>query len=113
MSLSALSSNKICNLGLEFVGFDTYSQDLSICRFWAHYGGDSPSLKALIFDMEREGIIVTIKSLFLAINWPKLYELEEVMAGRWGYGEKFCREMVQKYLKGIQNLNQSIYCLMT
>eukprot|EP00804_Cyclotella_cryptica_P005249 CCRYP_018902-RA/>CCRYP_018902-RA protein AED:0.12 eAED:0.21 QI:14/0/0/1/0/0/4/0/235 len=88
MSLSALSSNKICNLGLEFVGFDTYSQDLSICRFWAHYGGDSPSLKALIFDMEREGIIVTIKSLFLAINWPGCMNWRRTM-GIW-------REVLQR-----------------
>ncbi len=108
MSTSALSSDAIRKLGLELVGFDekrqTCSQDLSIRRFRAHYGVDSPALSALIFDMEREGTPVIMKSLFMAINWLKLYEQEEVMAGRWGYGEKYCRETVQNYLKRIQKL---------
>lgn len=108
---SALSNEELFKQGLEFVGFDSTrqncSKELSERRFRAHYGVDVDAIKALIVDLEKEEP-VTPKSLFMAICWLKLYELEEVMAARWGYGEKYCRETVRNYLKRIQQLKSTI-----
>ncbi|KAL7524189.1 hypothetical protein ACHAXR_000470 [Thalassiosira sp. AJA248-18] len=40
----------------------------------------------------------------MAIAWMKLYETEEIMAGRWGYGEQYCRETVREYVSRIRAL---------
>jgi hypothetical protein len=48
---------------------------------------------------------VDVASLLMAISSGlKLYDTEEVMAGRWGYGEQHCRETVRHYLKRIRAL---------
>ena len=103
-----LSSAELQKLGLKYVGFgesrQICSSDLSTRRFRAHYGVDSPAVKALISDLEAQGEKVNPKKLFMAICWLKLYELEEVMAGRWDFGEKYCRDTVQEYLEHIQEL---------
>jgi hypothetical protein len=45
--------------------------------------------------------------LFMAMAWLKLYETEEVMAGRWGYGEQHCRETVREYVSRIRALKNA------
>ena len=82
-----LSSAELQKLGLKYVGFgescQTCSSDLSNRRFRAHYGVDSPAVKALIADLQARGEKVDPKKLFMTICWLKLYDMEEVMAGRW------------------------------
>lgn len=74
-------------------------------RFKAHYGIGPEAIKALIADLESiQGKAVTPKCLFLTICWLRLYETEEVMAGRWGWGEKKCREIKNEYLDRIHRL---------
>jgi hypothetical protein len=93
------------------VGFGPSRQDVSdnlnTRRFRAHYGIGPEAVKALIADLEADGDPVTPKSLFMAICWLKLYDSEHVMAGRWIYDEKYCRENVFKHLKRIQKLKES------
>ena len=33
-----------------------------------------------------------IDSFFMCALWLPLYDVEEMMAGRWGFGEKYCRD---------------------
>ena len=106
---SSLSTQELFEQGLTFIGFDSSRQncsnELSERRFRAHYGVDAAAIKALIADLEKVKPVIP-KSLFMAICWLKIYDLEEVMAGRWGYGEKYCRETVRDYLKRIQKLKK-------
>ena len=85
--------------GLEFAGFKQPANQTEhekerhmvrdMRRFKAHYGIGPEAIKALIADLESiQGKAVTPKCLFLTICWLRLYETEEVMAGRWGWGEK-------------------------
>lgn len=105
---SRLSSKDLHKLGLEYVGFhaerQTCSEKLSTRRFRAHYGVDAAAIQAIVRDLETRGKPVNPKSLFMAICWLKLYSTEEEMAGRWGYGEKYCRETVREYVKRIHEL---------
>ena len=55
-------------------------------------------------DLAQQGEPVSVKKLFMAICWLKLYEIEEALAGRWGWNEKTCRDAIQEYLKRIRKL---------
>lgn len=105
---SNLSSNDLLELGLSYVGFgperQNVSDDTNVSRFRAHYGVGPKAVKALIGDLEQNGQNVTPKKLFMSICWLKLYDSEMVMAGRWGYGEQYCRESVREYVKRIREL---------
>ena len=108
MAASDLLSRQLLKQGLEYAGFDasrqSVSADLNMRRFRAHYGIGPEAVKALIADLEKNGKPVTPKNLFMGICWLKLYETEEVMAGRWDHGEKHCRETVLDYVKRIYKL---------
>lgn len=75
-------------------------------RFRSHYGVGPDAISALISDLNRlhPEKTLDVESLFMAINWLKLYDPEEVMAGRWGFGEEYCRNTVWEYLRRIQKL---------
>ena len=76
---------------------------MSVRRFRAHYGVSHRGVKSLLSDMKiyQPDKEHDVDSLFMAISWLKLYDLEEVMAGRWGFGEKHCRETVWEYAERI------------
>ena len=105
---SNLSSDDLLELGLSYVGFgperQNVSDDTNSSRFRAHFGVGPKALKALIGDLEQYGGEVTPKKLFMSICWLKLYDSEMVMAGRWGHGEKYCRETVKEYVSRIRKL---------
>ena len=100
----------ILALGLSLVGFCSErqgcSEGLCIRRFRGHYGVGPAAIKALVADLRRHQPQKNLdeSSLFMAVSWLKLYDTEEVMAGRWGYGEKYCRETVRDYVSRIQAL---------
>ena len=106
-----LSTEELFKLGLTYVGFNEKSQDrqnlsdkTKTRRFRAHYGVGSAAIKALMDDLAQQGEPVSVKKLFMAICWLKLYEIEEALAGRWGWNEKTCRDAIQEYLKRIRKL---------
>jgi hypothetical protein len=110
-----LSAEALFRSGLEFAGFEQPANQTEhekrrhmkrdMRRFKAHYGIGPEAIKALIADLESiQGKAVTPKCLFLTICWLRLYETEEVMAGRWGWGEKKCREIKNEYLESIHRL---------
>ena len=103
----------IFKLGLSLAGFDLKRQKCrkkkSMRRFRAHYGVGPEAIAALFSDLthvqsEKDH---DLTSLLFAIMWLKLYDTEEVMAGRWGFGEEYCRNKVKEYLKRIQKLKAS------
>lgn len=104
------SRSKILAIGLSHVGFgderQRCSDELCMRRFRAHYGIGPSAIKALIADLKRyqPDKPVHLSSLFMAICWLRLYDTEEVMAGRWGFGEQHCREKVRDYVSRIQAL---------
>lgn len=95
--------------GLCLVGFGTTRQN--VCdrtnkeRFRAHYGVGPLAIIAAIVDMRRKfKEEVEVKHLMMTLCWLKLYETENVMAGRWGHCEQFCRETVKRYASKLQRL---------
>ncbi len=110
-SRSRGQGSKILSLGLYFVGFNSKRQKCSqrtrLRRFRSHYGVGPDAIAVLLSDLKRLQPEKThdLKCLFLAINWLKLYDTEEVMAGRWGFGEEYCRNTVKEYISRIQKLN--------
>ena len=105
------SSNRarLLSVGLELVGFgqnrQKCSEDLCMRRFRAHYGIGPNAIRKLIRDMKQhQHFTPNEKYLFMALSWLRLYDIEEVMAGRFGYGEQHCREKVREYVKRIRDL---------
>lgn len=98
----------VLNFGLSLVGFrderQKCSDALNLRRFRAHYGIGPKAVNALISDLKhyQPDKSLDLTCLFMTICWIKLYDTEEVMAGRWGFGEKYIREMVNDYLSRIQ-----------
>ena len=95
--------------GLACAGFGQERQRcremLNIRRFRAHYGVSPKAIAALVHDMKHhQNFPVDITHLFMALAWLRIYETEELMAGRWGYGEQYCRDNVKEYVLRIQSL---------
>jgi hypothetical protein len=100
----------VLSRGLVYVGFGVGRQkgrkELLERQFRAHYGVGSRAIAALIADLQRlqPHLTFQLQFLFMAIYWMKQYDTEEVMASRWGYAERFCREVVRAYVSRIQAL---------
>jgi len=106
---SSLDEAELQKLGLDYAGFynrQNCSSELNERRFRAHYGVGPAAIKLLIPDLEGQGKSVDTKKLFLAICWLKLYDLENTMAARTGWGEKYCRDTVHDYVKRIHELKK-------
>ena len=105
--------SKTMSFGLSLVGFGPERQKcreaLCMRRFRAHFGIGPRAIKAMMADMKRYEPNKPIDKtyLFMAMAWLKLYETEEVMAGRWGYGEQHCRETVREYVSRIRALKNA------
>lgn len=108
--LSVPDTSTILAHGLVYAGFgdrrQTCSETVCMRRFRAHYGVGPRAMQALIIDLRtyQPNKSVALKPLLIALCWMKLYDTEEVMAGRWGYGEKYCRETVRDYVTRIKDL---------
>ena len=102
------SRNSIMAFGLDLVGFGETRQKcregLRLRRFRAHYGVGPATIKALHDDLKRYQPWKPhdLTSLFMAVSWLKLYDTEEVLAGRWDFGEEYCRNTIKEYVSRIQ-----------
>ena len=107
---NASSRSRVLADGLSYVGFDESRQKcregLLEQRFRAHYGVGSAALTRAIADLKRyqPNKQHDLRLLLMAASWLKLYDSEEVMAGRWQFGEKYCRETVREYVSRLQDL---------
>jgi len=102
-------AKKMLSYGLSLVGFGKKRQKcreaLSIRRFRAHYDIGPGAVKQLASDLKKNyEEPINLPNLFMALHWLKLYSTEEVMAGRWGHGEQYCRETTKKYVKQIRSM---------
>ncbi|KAL7552212.1 hypothetical protein ACHAWF_015432, partial [Thalassiosira exigua] len=104
------SRAKLLAFGLTHVGFPEPRQKcreaLCLRRFRAHYGVGPAAIKALVADLKhyQPGKHHDLTSVFMATSWLKLYDIEEAMAGRWGFGEEYCRKTVKDYVARIRKL---------
>jgi len=108
-----LTPTAVLACGLSYIGFGERRQkcrkELSERRFRAHYGVGSRAIAALIADIRhfQPHRPFQLKFLFMTLYWMKQYDTEEVMASRWGYGERHCREVVRDYVSRIQALKHT------
>jgi len=107
---STINEGTILSFGLSLVGipkWQTCCARLKMRRFRSHFGVGPRAIVALVSDMKRtQNKPINLTYLFVAISWLKIYETEEQMAGRWGYGEQHCRETVLDYVKRIQAMKK-------
>ena len=102
----------ILSYGLGLVGLGGARLDvtvqLKLKRFRAHFGIDPKAIIAILKDLKIDVREPTnnkpLKNFMMTLCWLKLYETEHVMAGRWGYGEEFCRDTVKLVAGKIQSL---------
>ena len=108
-----MGSEWILSFGLGIVGFGParqhVSDDLNIKRFRSHFGIGPKAILSIAKDLhidlkDKKGHHNELKFLMMALCWLKLYDTEHVMAGRWGFGEEFCRETVKRYVRKLQSL---------
>jgi hypothetical protein len=109
-----------CELGLEFVGFDTRRQKChktNLERFVTHFGA-SPETHSLIFsDLQRTDIpearILKPDPLSLPIetHWLKTYPKEAQIAGTFKVDEKTVRKRVWNYVQAIAALKGIKVCI--
>ena len=81
-------------------------EGLLVRRFRAHYGVGPGAINNLFSDLQRyqPEKIHELRYVFMATSWLKLYDTEEVMAGRWQFGEEHCRNKVKDYVERIRQL---------
>jgi hypothetical protein len=75
--------------------------NLSMQRFRSHFGICTGVIVAIIADTKND---IKLKHLLMTLCWLKLCKTDHVMSGRWGYGEKVCRDTVKHIASRLQHL---------
>ena len=109
-----MNFESMLSYGLALVGFGgarlEVTKQLNLKRFRAHFGIDPNAIIAIIKDLKIDVTDVKtnkqMKQVMMTLCWLKLYETEHVMAGRWGFGEEYCRETVKLVAGRIQALKK-------
>lgn len=93
--------------GLCLVGFGDKRQNvrpgLLHNRFLAFFGPDPKSVKDLLNDLKEEFDDTSFKDTMMTLNWAKRYDVEHVLAGRWGYSEEYIGPKLKEIGKRIQS----------
>lgn len=114
LDASIMRTHDILAYGLIYVGFGKERQNVvektSVDRFKAHYGPEPRTVKDLMSDLVDAFPSMTFKELLMGLNWLKLYDIEAVLAGRWGYSEGKCREKCRDAVRHIQSLRDALIC---
>lgn len=104
------TESAILSYGLAiFPGFDEKKQQrvrhsLNISRFKSHYGVGPETVHSLYIDLKKQYRSIEFRYYMLTLNWLKLYSVEHVLSGRWGYCEDTIRVKVKEYARMIQSL---------
>jgi hypothetical protein len=104
-ALVPLDGQGVLKLGLKLVGFAEDrqgSESINLRRFRAFFGIGPVAVAALYNDIKHDHRIQANR-LLMALNFLKLYDLEHVLAGRWGINEKTLRELNRDTVKAIQD----------
>ena len=109
---SIITVDDILSYGLRYCGFGEERQkvvkETSIKRFKGHFGPEPRTVKDLMSDLCDDYPNTSFKDLLMTLNWLKLYDIEHVLAGRWGYDEWVCRNKVKAIAKEIQSLKEKL-----
>eukprot|EP00573_Skeletonema_grethae_P001575 CAMPEP_0201689654 /NCGR_PEP_ID=MMETSP0578-20130828/3211_1 /ASSEMBLY_ACC=CAM_ASM_000663 /TAXON_ID=267565 /ORGANISM="Skeletonema grethea, Strain CCMP 1804" /LENGTH=248 /DNA_ID=CAMNT_0048174363 /DNA_START=110 /DNA_END=852 /DNA_ORIENTATION=+ len=107
MDIVVMTTEDVVSFGLRLVGFGKERQNvgrkLLHDRFLAFYGPDPRSVKDLLFDLKEEFNDTSFADVMMTLNWAKRYDVEHVLAGRWGYGEKYIGAKIKEIAKRIQS----------
>lgn len=104
-----LNGMEVLAAGLSYVGFSTARQkrvnlNCNVERFKSFYGIPPTTVAPVLLDLRADNPDLTYKLALMAMNWLFLYLPYPVLAGIWGYCEKFIGANVIGYAKKIQKL---------
>lgn len=112
LDASIMTAQDILAYGLMYVGFGKERQNVvqktSVDRFKAHYGPEPQAVKDLMTDLISSFPSTSFKELLMGLNWLKLYDIEAVLAGRWGYSEAVCRDKCREVVCHIQAFREEL-----
>ena len=112
LDASIVTAQDILAYGLMHVGFGKERQNVvektSVDRFKAHYGPEPKTVKDLMTDLSDSFPSTSFKELLMGLNWLKLYDIEAVLAGRWGYSEGKCRDKCREVVRHIQAFREEL-----
>ena len=57
----------------------------------------------MLFDLKEEFNDTSFADVMMTLNWAKRYDVKHVLAGRWGYGEKYIGAKIKEIAKRIQS----------
>ena len=107
--VTALTDVDLLFAGLSYAGFDRGRQN-NVCintnlkRFKAFFGVPPSTLVPMFSDLTDKYPKVRRKDLLMTMNWFTLYEVREVLAGRWGHCEDYIGPKVKECGAMIQSL---------
>lgn len=107
--IHTLNGMEVLAAGLSYVGFSTARQkrvnlNCNVERFKSFYGIPPTTVAPVLLDLRADNPDLTYKLALMAMNWLFLYPTYPVLAGIWGYCEKFIGANVIGYAKKIQKL---------
>jgi hypothetical protein len=93
-SIQTINEEDILYVGLSYVGFDLKRQQKvnrhrNVERFRAHYGVGPRPIVPFFGDIREKYPEIIYRQCLLTMNWLKSYDLQPVLAGRWGYCEEY------------------------
>jgi len=107
LNITIMTTEDIVFYGLCLVGFGDKRQNvrpgLLHNRFLAFFGPDPKSVKDILNDLKEEFDDTSFKDTMMTLNWAKRYDVEHVLAGRWGYSEEYIGPKLKEIGKRIQS----------
>ena len=107
--ISSITVADILYVGLVYAGFEKARQNVAISentqRFIDFYGVPPTTAEPFFRDLRDKYPDIRYKIVLMTMNWFRLYDLERVLSGRWGYNDlQFIRNTVKNYTKKIASL---------
>ena len=95
-----ITTSDVLSIGLAFVGFEKEHRErvvhaLNEQRFIAHFEVPPDAVLLCFTYLKDKYPDVDCKEVLMSLNWWKTYDVEHVLSGRWGFGEKQIREKVK------------------
>jgi hypothetical protein len=109
--IATITPPELLCCGLLYCGFERERQDnvnekTNVGRFGKFFGVHHSTLAPLFVDIINKYPGVSVKNLLMTMNWFTLYDVYEVLAGRWGNCEDYigpkvkeCGKMYQSFFK--------------
>jgi len=110
--IRTINESDVLYAGLSYVGFDLRRQQKvnlyrNVERFKAHYGVGPRTVVPFFGDLRDKFPEIIFKDSLLTMNWLKAYDVQPVLAGRWGYCEEYIGAKVKECGKQMQSLKDT------